>query len=338
MGKFTTEVRSICESFSRSYEPFPTNDHGFTKVNTIIGQSRSHIFDFDYPCFDNNYKPILETKILRHFYTREICEETFGLWQLRLCDKMNLIMPYYNQLYESALLEINPLVDVNYTRTKTSTKSGKDTIGYTHDDTKTYGDTQTRTHNNYQIADNETINYGKTESNSGTITDNKNENKTTTYNTSVNDTINGTKWEKFSDTPQGSLSGIDNDTYLTNATKNTDNTSTTETKTGTETEGKTGANTQQNTENTTLGGTDTKNTTKTTTGSYADQHTGTVRNAGSNNREYIYGTTDNYIDTITGKRSTESYSKLLIDFRKTFLNIDKMIIEELNDLFFGLWE
>jgi hypothetical protein len=29
---------------------------------------------------------------------------------------------------------------------------------------------------------------------------------------------------------------------------------------------------------------------------------------------------------------------MILDFRQTFVNIDKMIIEELSDLFFGLWE
>ena len=31
-------------------------------------------------------------------------------------------------------------------------------------------------------------------------------------------------------------------------------------------------------------------------------------------------------------------NKLLEEFRRTFMNIDVQIINELNDLFFGLWE
>ena len=48
--------------------------------------------------------------------------------------------------------------------------------------------------------------------------------------------------------------------------------------------------------------------------------------------------TEDYIERIVGKRSGVSYSNLLTEFRKTFLNIDAMVIEELKDLFFGLWE
>ena len=47
--------------------------------------------------------------------------------------------------------------------------------------------------------------------------------------------------------------------------------------------------------------------------------------------------TDNWIETIVGKQSTASYSKLLQEFRDTFLNIDVMIINDLSDLFMNLW-
>lgn len=46
---------------------------------------------------------------------------------------------------------------------------------------------------------------------------------------------------------------------------------------------------------------------------------------------------DDYIETITGKNDMGSMSKYLKEFRETFLNIDLMIIEELENLFFGLW-
>ena len=71
--------------------------------------------NFIAPIFDENYRVPLEIKIIRHFYTREIGEETFGLWQLRLCDRLNVIMPYYNQLYKSELIKFNPMYDVDLT-------------------------------------------------------------------------------------------------------------------------------------------------------------------------------------------------------------------------------
>ena len=111
MSKYTTEVRFVCETYAGLKE-----SKGYNDVKTIIENSRTKIFDFDYPIFDESYRPVLETKILMHYYTREICEETVGLWKLRLMAKLNEIMPYYNKLYESELLKFNPLYDADYYR------------------------------------------------------------------------------------------------------------------------------------------------------------------------------------------------------------------------------
>ena len=120
MSKYTTEVRFICET-AAGY----TESKGSSDIETIIAAARSNIFDFAYPIFDATYKATLETKILRHFYTREIGAETVGLWKHFLCRKLNEIMPYYNKLYSSELLQFNPLYDVDYTRT--GSREGEDT-------------------------------------------------------------------------------------------------------------------------------------------------------------------------------------------------------------------
>lgn len=111
MSKFTTEVRFICEVNAGLSESADGS-----RVETIIANSREKIFDFDYPIFDEAYRSVLETKILKHFYTREIGLETVGLWKLKLNTKMNEIMPYYNQLYRSTLMEIDPLYTTNLKR------------------------------------------------------------------------------------------------------------------------------------------------------------------------------------------------------------------------------
>lgn len=56
---------------------------------------------------------------------------------------------------------------------------------------------------------------------------------------------NGTNYRLFSDTPQGSLVGVENETYLTDATKQTDNNNST-VKEITETNGKTDTNSTEN--------------------------------------------------------------------------------------------
>lgn len=49
--------------------------------------------------------------------------------------------------------------------------------------------------------------------------------------------------------------------------------------------------------------------------------------------------TNNTTETLTKSNSGNNRSKqeLLLEYRKTILNIDEMILKELNDLFFGLW-
>lgn len=50
-----------------------------------------------------------------------------------------------------------------------------------------------------------------------------------------------------------------------------------------------------------------------------------------------YTNTDKNKQTVKGKRSLDSYSKRLMEFRETFLNIDMMVINELEPLFMGIW-
>ena len=42
-----------------------------TQIKTIV-ESGTPIFDFDYPIFDPLYRPVLEQKIINHYYFREI--------------------------------------------------------------------------------------------------------------------------------------------------------------------------------------------------------------------------------------------------------------------------
>lgn len=197
MSKYTTEVRYICESKAGLKE-----SKGLGNVDNILTTSAPLIFNFDFPIYDEQYRLVFEKMILRHFYVREIAFETVGLWQLKLWDKLNLIMPYYNQLYLSALLEFNPLYDVDYTVLHMGQASGS-------------------------TAESENISEDKDRS--GTYNSTKNTSDSGSRNVSENDTTSNTQWNLFSDTPQGGINGItaDNDsvadnTYLTEARKITD--------------------------------------------------------------------------------------------------------------------
>ena len=128
MSKYTTEVRFICENSAGLSE-----SEGANNVDSILDKCWNKVFNFDFPIFDENYRQILCKKILKHYYTREIAHETVGRWKLALNAKLNEIMPYYNQLYKSELLEFNPFYDVDLTRSR----EGSGTSNRTSNNTET---------------------------------------------------------------------------------------------------------------------------------------------------------------------------------------------------------
>lgn len=110
MSSYTTQVRYICETYAGLTESVGVND-----VNKVVAAAAPKIF-MDFPIFDEEYRLTLETKILKHFYMREIAHETVGLWRLRLDTMMNELMPVYNKMYSAVAQEFNPLFDVDITR------------------------------------------------------------------------------------------------------------------------------------------------------------------------------------------------------------------------------
>lgn len=212
----------------------------------------------DYPIFDESYREQLNNKIIQHYYFREIGFETEALFKNRLNQKMNELMPYYNQMYESSKLKIDPLSTIDleevFSRKSKTTGEGTSSTSGTGNNT-----------NNFNSTD--TTDYGKI--------------------------------SKFSDIAQAQTTPneILNDKYLTSATVDD----------GQDKNTNTGTNTSQ-TESTTSGtSTDERN---------LDEDTTLTRK---------------------GNNGTASESELLNMYRETFLNIDMMIIDDLDELFLGIW-
>ncbi len=120
MSNYTTQLRFICET-----EAGKTESVGYSQINEVIAAAIPKVFSFEFPIFDEAYRNVLCTKILKHYYTREIGEETYGLWKLRLDTRLNEIMPYYNELYKSVVLDFNPLYDTDLTTTHTGSSDGE---------------------------------------------------------------------------------------------------------------------------------------------------------------------------------------------------------------------
>lgn len=284
MSKYTTEVRFICETSAGLEESEENNS-----IQYILDNSRDKIFDFDFPIFDETYRPVLEDKILKHYYTREIGAESVGLWKLWLDTRLNEIMPYYNQLYASELIKFNPLYDIDLTTTHNKEDNRNDTINETENKE---GNKDTAFHSNTH----------ETGSSSETAS------------SDTNDKTKNDHWEMFSDTPSGGLSGVRDEKYLTTVLHTTDD------KNGSTIHNEGTSNTQSQSDSTT---------------------------DGTNNLDYDEDVTRNktatikniqdYAQHVVGKTAGKSYSKMLEEFRETFLNIDLKIINELSDLFMTLW-
>ena len=407
MSKYTTELRFICEN------EYNGETSGFNEINKILTTVAPKIFNFDYPIFDEEYRVPLEVKILRTYYTREICEETVGLWKLRLQNKLCNIMPYYNQLYKSALLEFDVFNDVDYTEVND---------GSTHDNLKkiinfqNLGGIDTNTHRkngkeiskidykggstnttSYEGKETNAIDYTGKETNSIDYTG-KETNSTdyTGAEKDVSKTSGGTtktpasKITTKSDTPQGGLNGFISDDYLTTAQKETYTSNETETynnltnsaeksftdrndtstksftaRNDTSTKSFTGRNDTSTKSFTGRNDTSTKSFTgRNDTSTKEFQNRKDVNTQQFSNRNDVntlefenrsdvimqeklsknktdenndnWHKNDNTL-TVKGKRNNLTYAEMLQKYRETFLNIDKMVIDELSDLFFGLW-
>ncbi|UVX97906.1 MAG: hypothetical protein [Bacteriophage sp.] len=149
MSKYTTEVRFICENSAGLSE-----SEGADNVDSILDKCWNKVFNFDFPIFDENYRQVLCRKILKHYYTREIAHETVGRWKLALNAKLNEIMPYYNQLYKSELLEFNPFYDVDLTRSK----EGSGTSNRTSNNTETNSGTSKNVSSGSGTSNTDTLN------------------------------------------------------------------------------------------------------------------------------------------------------------------------------------
>ena len=316
MSKYTTEVRYICEAYAGMDESV-----GYDSIDEVIDKSYLKIFqNSKIPMFNGEseaHRAGLLKKILLHYYSREIGYETVGLWKLKLNQKMIEIMPYYNQLYESELLEFDPLKNIDVTKTHEGEYNDDEKVDNLRNSESHRG---IHTEQDTDTTENVTLRHSRTTSQGNDVR--------------TNDIVsNGESWTLFSDTPQGGINGIANasngslsdNSYLTNATHNIatpDEQSITQTH-GTIVET---YNADGDKVDATVGHAEVE--TQTT-----DNVHGKITDDNSKNTQG----TDEYTNKDIGKIGTETYSEMLNKYRDTFLNIDLMVIRELEPLFMGLW-
>lgn len=303
MSKYTTEVRYICESKSG----FTPQQLSQSTPLYIVQAARNAIFDPNIIVGSEEYSNRIKETILLHYYTREICEETFALWKLRMNTRLREKRDYYTALYETiekqAYIGEHPFEDVNIS-TDRHEDNKEDSAGGENvkrvENSKS-ADAQSSVQSvKHSDSDVETIDYGK---------------KTTSSKTDYN---------LHSDTPEGSVDGInavihnlEGSGFLSDAQKNTSDT--------TEELSQSDVTTTDYGHKIDSDGAITK-----------DRSTRSDSNA---DRSYADSTSGERKteETIVGKRSSISMAVMLKQYRAEIMNLDEMIVNDFRDLFMQIW-
>lgn len=358
MSSYTMELRTMIEQASQDT---PNLSH---RERIEIG--RKHLFDFPYPIFDEDYRRVFETNFIRNFYTREIGFETEELFKFKLDTWLNINMPYYNKLFQSELIEFNPLESYSLKTTyqrKSDTKQNEDktlTQSQTSNDSEneTLTSEQSTTTNRQQNDDktlkqnSETSLKDITESNetSESLVENEGDKESTI---STNETESDFKRALQSDTPDSRLSitpNADGSGVIEYASKINEDKGNSETDTKSESSEKTidtqtsegtvdnvteknVQTTNENNENETL----TTNENEEMTGHNSDSRnkTGSAsQNLNASNKGVTnINDIEDYVEEKVGSIGVKTYSEMIQEYRSILLRIERDIFNEMNQLF-----
>ena len=159
-------------------------------------QQTHKIFDFDYDFYTNDetIKYNFEDKFINEYYFNEIGFETVGRFKQRLRTKLNKIMPYYSQLYQTELRSkdidfmLNKDLEEVYERVLEGSNTSKNDVTVDNSSTSNVLESNIDNGNaSLELEKGSLTNVGKS-----TINDN------TKSSNSVNDTTNQTERTKLS--------------------------------------------------------------------------------------------------------------------------------------------
>ena len=160
MALYTTLLRSIVEQRQADAHVGPDD---FTVAYRTLGLD-------GYPIFDESYRQTLNDKIIRHFYFREIGQETVARFRWYMDMTMRENMPYFNQLYSSLNLIVDPITNVRYTYRDVFELATEETGTGTTSRTGTGSSSETETHTGDDVTEldkgttrTETMAHGHTE-------------------------------------------------------------------------------------------------------------------------------------------------------------------------------
>lgn len=134
MAAITMRLKDVLESCGGSYD--------FVDGRMIV-TGAEHIGLGHYEIFNEAYRDVLNGMIFSEYMNREIAHETDAIFRVRVANHMNMNMARFNKMYESTLMEIDPLntIDLVNTNEHVSTQS---TTGSSDNATESLSDSQSR--------------------------------------------------------------------------------------------------------------------------------------------------------------------------------------------------
>lgn len=170
MARLTMELRDCLELLNDDGTPF-------------------QLFDFEYQCDDVAWKAELEKEITDYYFLSEMGQETVERFKHTFRSRMQRIMPFYNKLRATTLLDYDPLKGNKLTETLQKTKNNTGTQGNTATHTGTQGMDSRNTEYPQHTVITEDIPTGRTQN---TRTDNLSQEVTLTNNLTETDTYTKT--------------------------------------------------------------------------------------------------------------------------------------------------
>lgn len=118
MSKYTTQLRWIIEQELADQNkevtymnwPFAYGRLGIASSGNVMGLP-------GYPVSREERRISINNRLIQHYWLKEIGTETIGQFGWRLNEALNLIMPYYNELYDSVVISASKLIGSDYVDT-----------------------------------------------------------------------------------------------------------------------------------------------------------------------------------------------------------------------------
>ena len=274
----------------------------------MVDNPLTPIFNFNYEfyCDDLEVKKKFEEKFINHYWLHEIGCETPARWNQMLKSRLNLIMPYYRQLYQTELASQN----INFLLNKDL----RETFIREIDTENQLSGTNTTNQNSLG-----TNSFSQTGSTNSTNSMSQSATSSSTNSTEQNGTTTNT--HKESAINDGVAMATLSEGYLTGTSSDS----------GTSTNDSTSSSTSENESTASSSSTDDNETSGTSNSTDSVETTGTSSQTGN---EKMVEKTDLLSQ---GNIGVTSSAELLQKWRDVLINIDEMIIKDCHGLFMQVY-